>query len=209
MVTLLNQNTNQRYRGLILGLCFCLTLLLCGCTPETSTSSSSTSSSSSTTNNDTAVNTTTPSTETSAATSNNESVTGLDGESVVANTPSEATPNPSPSGTSVGGSGGAALLSNLKTAGLSGEKLHKAWAIAMAESEGDPRAYNGNARTGDKSYGLFQINMIGAMGPERRGQLGISSNDEFFDPQVNIRAMMLISNNGTNWRPWSTYGKDR
>ena len=101
--------------------------------------------------------------------------------------------------------GGKALLGWLQAAGLSGEKLRMAWAIGMGESGGNPRAYNGNARTGDKSYGLFQINMIGSMGPARRRQFGISSNEQLFDPMTNIRAMMKISNNGTNWRPWSVY----
>lgn len=32
-------------------------------------------------------------------------------------------------------------------------------AIALRESSGDPNAFNGNAATGDRSYGLWQINM--------------------------------------------------
>lgn len=32
-------------------------------------------------------------------------------------------------------------------------------AIALRESSGDPSAFNGNAATGDESYGLWQINM--------------------------------------------------
>ena len=37
-------------------------------------------------------------------------------------------------------------------------------AIAMAESSGDSAALNNNPNTGDLSYGLWQINMIGDMG---------------------------------------------
>lgn len=148
---------------------------------------------------------------TPSSTSPSSNVTGLDGESGDANTPSSnsensSTPTPSPTpGAAVEGRGGAALLSNLKNAGFSGEKLRLAWSVGMAESGGDPKAFNGNTRTGDQSYGLFQINMIGAMGPERRRQFGIQSNDELFDPQVNIRAMLKVSSNGTNWKPWSAY----
>lgn len=110
-----------------------------------------------------------------------------------------------PPATSAGGSGPKALYNYLRQSGLTGEKLKIAWAVAMGESRGNPRAYNGNARTGDKSYGLFQINMIGSMGPARRREFGISSNEQLFDPMTNIRAMMKVSNNGTNWRPWSVY----
>lgn len=32
-------------------------------------------------------------------------------------------------------------------------------AIALRESGGNPKAFNGNVKTGDRSYGLWQINM--------------------------------------------------
>lgn len=35
----------------------------------------------------------------------------------------------------------------------------KMTAIALRESAGDPNAYNGNRKTGDDSYGLWQINL--------------------------------------------------
>ncbi|MFZ2957261.1 MAG: SH3 domain-containing protein [Candidatus Ozemobacteraceae bacterium] len=111
------------------------------------------------------------------------------------------------SGTTVSqtGSGGKALLGWLQEAGLSGEKLRLAWAIGMGESRGDPKQFNGNTKTGDQSYGLFQINMIGKMGPARRKQYNLNSNDELFDPQVNIRVMLTMSKNGTKWTDWSAY----
>ena len=98
-----------------------------------------------------------------------------------------------------------ALYGWLQAAGLSGENLKMAWAIAMGESGGNPRAFNGNRNTGDCSYGLFQINMIDNLGPARRKQFGISSNDELFDPMTNIKAMLKVSGNCTNWKPWSVY----
>ncbi len=104
-----------------------------------------------------------------------------------------------------GAKGGPALYAWLQQAGLSGEKLRTAWAVGMAESGGNPRAHNGNAGTGDNSYGLYQINMLGAMGPERRRQYGLSSNEDLFDPMTNIKVMLKMSNNCTNWQPWSAY----
>lgn|GEM_PF-1607643 len=90
-------------------------------------------------------------------------------------------------------------------AGFRGENLVNMVAIAMRESSGDPAAFNGNSATGDKSYGLTQINMIGAMGPERREAFGLTSNDQLFDPQTNARVAFELSNNGTNLSPWGAY----
>lgn len=81
--------------------------------------------------------------------------------------------------------------------------LATAIAIAIAESGGNTRAHN--ATPPDDSYGLWQINMLGGLGPERRSSLGLDSNEDLFDPEVNARAMFRISNQGTNWRPWTTY----
>lgn len=85
------------------------------------------------------------------------------------------------------------------------EKTKIATAIAMAESGGNAKAHNYNPSTGDDSYGLWQINMLGNLGPSRRQQLGISSNDELYDPCKNAKAMSAISSNGSNWSPWTTY----
>ncbi len=63
-------------------------------------------------------------------------------------------------------------------------------AIAGGESSFNSKAFNGKGA--DKSYGLWQINMLGKMGPERRAMLGISSNEELFDPRVNARAAKMI-----------------
>jgi hypothetical protein len=98
------------------------------------------------------------------------------------------------------------LMSILRQAGFTGNGLKMAYAIAMAESGGSAKAHNGNASTGDNSYGLFQINMLGAMGPERRKQYGLSSNDDLYDPLTNAKIAYKMSKGGTSWGPWSTYG---
>ena len=64
--------------------------------------------------------------------------------------------------------------------------------IAKRESSLNPLALNPNANTGDLSYGLFQINMLGGMGPERRKALGLKSNEELYDPVTNVRAAKYI-----------------
>jgi cell wall-associated NlpC family hydrolase len=102
--------------------------------------------------------------------------------------------------------GGGTIAQAIKAAGFSGSLAKTMWAIAMAESSGNPRAHNTNARTGDNSYGLWQINMLGRMGPERRRLFGISNNDALFDPTTNARAAMAIyKQQGLN--AWTTYKK--
>lgn len=76
--------------------------------------------------------------------------------------------------------------------------------VVMPESGGRPWAHNPNASTGDNSYGLWQINMLGAMGPERRRWFGISSNEQLFNPVVNARAALKIlrSQGPRAWTTW-------
>jgi hypothetical protein len=75
-------------------------------------------------------------------------------------------------------------------------------AIAMAESGGDTRAHNPNPP--DNSYGLWQINMLGGMGPDRRKEFGISTNEALFNPLTNaLAAKKILSSQGL--RAWSTY----
>ena len=93
-----------------------------------------------------------------------------------------------------------------QAAGLSGDELVAAVSLAGRESNFNPRAHNGNRGTGDDSYGLWQINMLGAMGESRRKSLGISSNDELYDPNVNAKAMkQLFDGNKTPFYAWGPY----
>lgn len=88
-------------------------------------------------------------------------------------------------------------------AGFTGEALKTIVAIGGAESGWNPKAHN--AVPPDDSYGVWQINMLGSLGPERRAKFGLSSNSELFDPVVNARAAWEISSHGSNFKPWSTY----
>jgi Lysozyme like domain len=96
----------------------------------------------------------------------------------------------------------AKLLRHLEGAGFKGEGLRKAYAVAMRESGGRPSAYNGNSATGDKSYGLFQINMIGNLGKARMKQLGLSSYEDLLDPTINARAAYQMTKGGKRWSAW-------
>lgn len=90
-------------------------------------------------------------------------------------------------------------------AGGSAATAPVAAAIALAESGGNPNSYNGNTGTGDNSYGLWQINMIGSMGPARLKEFGLTSDTQLFDPLTNAKAAVIVANGGSNFSPWTTY----
>lgn len=94
-------------------------------------------------------------------------------------------------------------LKQLLTAvGFEGKALRTAWAIAKRESQGRPMAYNGNRSTGDSSYGLFQINMLGNLGVIRKEKFNLRSNYELFDPVINAEITYYMTDGGTNWSSW-------
>ena len=76
--------------------------------------------------------------------------------------------------------------------------------IARGESSFNPKAHNPDASTGDNSYGLMQINMLGDMGPERRRLFGIQSNEELKDPQTNMDAAFKIFQS-QGFPAWTVY----
>ena len=88
-----------------------------------------------------------------------------------------------------------------RNAGFQGADLLTAVAVALAESSGDPNAYNpetaAGAPEGEGSYGLWQIYLHAH--PEFQGQ-------NLFDPQTNANAAYAVYRAaGNSFRPWSTY----
>jgi hypothetical protein len=83
-----------------------------------------------------------------------------------------------------------------------GKDLVVAWAIAKKESNGRPLAFNGNHKTGDSSYGMFQINMIDNLGPDRREKFDLDSNAELFNPVKNAEIAHYMSRGGEDWSSW-------
>src|SRR6267142_35793 len=78
-------------------------------------------------------------------------------------------------------------------------------AVALAESGGDPDAYNPeknaaigyeDAPDGEGSYGLWQIYLH--RHPEFSGQ-------NLYDPQVNANAAYKVYSDAGGFKPWSTY----
>jgi len=93
------------------------------------------------------------------------------------------------------------LLGLASQAGFSGADLATAVAVALAESSGNPEAYNperaAGAPEGQGSFGLWQIYLHAH--PEFAGQ-------NLFDPQTNaVAAYAVYSAAGNSFHPWSTF----
>ena len=86
--------------------------------------------------------------------------------------------------------------------GFEGKALKTAWAIAKRESNGRPMAYNGNRKTGDSSYGIFQINMLGKLGIDRKEKFNLASNVLLFDPVINVEIAYYMTDGGKDWSSW-------
>lgn len=79
-------------------------------------------------------------------------------------------------------------------AGFTGQSANTITAIVYAESGGNTAAFAPNdGGKGYNSYGLAQINGI------HTGAVNA------VDPQTSLNMAYQISNNGTNFKPWSTY----
>jgi hypothetical protein len=94
------------------------------------------------------------------------------------------------------------LKTLLYLVGFEGRDLVVAWAVAKKESNGRPLAFNGNHKTGDSSYGMFQINMIDNLGPDRRTKFDLESNAELFNPVKNAEIAYYMTKGGEDWSSW-------
>ena len=104
-------------------------------------------------------------------------------------------------------------LTNLaRSVGMPEDKIPSMVAIALAESGGDPTIDTVKSgldpeKKNEFSLGLWQINMLGRMGEERRKQFGISSNEQLYDPVVNAKAALAILNS-QGLGAWSAYSNN-
>ena len=84
------------------------------------------------------------------------------------------------------------------------EAIAKMLAISYRESRWQPGARKNDDI--EDSFGLFQINMKGNLGPVRRGHYGLSSNEELFDPLMNIKAARILFGDGQGIKHWGIDG---
>ena len=97
---------------------------------------------------------------------------------------------------------GKQLSELLYLVGFRGEAHKLAWCIVMRESNARPKAYNGNTSTGDNSYGIFQINMLGDLGVARRDKFELQSNEQLFNPVRSAEIAHYMSQGGKDFGAW-------
>lgn len=94
------------------------------------------------------------------------------------------------------------IASLLQQQGFPQDKIPTMTAIAMAESGGRAKAFNPTGL--DKSYGLFQVNMYGGLGPARMKEFGLQKEEQLFDPETNVKAAkQILGSQGLG--AWSVY----
>ena len=81
-------------------------------------------------------------------------------------------------------------IQGLREAGFPEHVIPTMAAVMGQESSYDLGAYN--PKGADNSYGLLQINMEGPLGPARRKQFGLKSNEDLLDFKTNLRAAKTI-----------------
>lgn len=105
------------------------------------------------------------------------------------------------------------IYSLARWTGCSRQQAITAAAITIPESQGNTNNHTGNTEngggTGDDSYGLWQINLYGSLGPDRRKEFNLKKDTDLFDPYLNATAMYAISSKGTNFKPWSSFKDDK
>jgi hypothetical protein len=99
------------------------------------------------------------------------------------------------------------LVELLEAVGFKGKALRTAYAVAKAESNGRPFAFNGNIKTGDSSFGVFQINMLDVLGEDRRERFDLEHNADLFNPVINAQIAHRMTKGGIDWSSWSSYNK--
>jgi len=91
-----------------------------------------------------------------------------------------------------------AIFETMRKAGFPPAVAITMTAIALRESGGNPAAFNGDTATGDRSYGLLQIDML-ALGAGYLKTFGITDEKELFDAATNAHAgYMLWNHNNKN-----------
>lgn len=92
------------------------------------------------------------------------------------------------------------FMTNLILLHFPASELENALRVSWRESNWNTFAHNPDSSTEDDSYGLFQINMYGYLGPARRRQYKLFSNLQLYDPNINTAvARQIWEENGRSW----------
>lgn len=88
------------------------------------------------------------------------------------------------------------------------DKLQECLAIAWGESKWYSEAFNDNPDTQDKSYGVWQVNMLGRLHDARLREYGIQTAEDLYDLPTNARCMGIIRQQSIDWgwNEWQQWG---
>jgi hypothetical protein len=75
--------------------------------------------------------------------------------------------------------------------------------VAWRESRCRHGVTNFDTRTADRSYGLFQINVLGDLWEESRDRCGLERPEELLDPHVNVSCAAALYR-VYGYRPWDS-----
>lgn len=89
-------------------------------------------------------------------------------------------------------------------AGMPLDDLAMFLAIARRESQWYEGAWNFNRNTGDRSYGLWQINMIDDLMAERLRIYKLQSADDLYKADINARVAVSLYK-VRRWNDWGAY----
>jgi murein DD-endopeptidase MepM/ murein hydrolase activator NlpD len=98
------------------------------------------------------------------------------------------------------------LIAALHKQGFRGKSLETAFAVALAESGGRAKAKGDVSlqnKTWGPSLGVFQIRSL--KNPPNTASGKWRDGKRLIDPAFNLQAAWAISNQGSNWQPWSAY----
>lgn len=79
--------------------------------------------------------------------------------------------------------------------------------MAGGESDWDEKSHYVNPKTGDDSYGLFQINLKGSLKAERMARYHLSKPEDLYDPVTNAKAAydLWLYQGRKSWSPWGAF----
>lgn len=79
------------------------------------------------------------------------------------------------------------------------------WMVAVADRESrcTASAFNGNSNTGDRSYGLFQINTLGSLWGEVSTRCNLADQRDLLDADTNVACAAALYR-AYGYRPWDS-----
>jgi len=91
------------------------------------------------------------------------------------------------------------------------KELETCLAIGFGESNWYDKAYNFNDTTGDRSFGIWQVNLLGKLKAQRMKDFQLTKEEDLYDLVTQARCMGIIYREAlswgrpSGWTPWGAY----